>query len=341
MSGFAPAITRVDPSMVMPEIVMQYSMASGAFDILPGGAPTVKMGSGDLVVYQKYLRMTSQTQVGQSLAGQMVSSSVTGGYDQMMTYRISSRSQYSYLDTDAASRWGYSLTEALRLANRQGHAQQLRNMLLYGINAANNEGMTNSPNALTVNLGNDSQGNSGYRTWDNGELAIFMLDLISTQKTKMMLLGQPLCTVVLAPQRFIQSLAWTGVVQLTSYQRPGAGSATIAQMSIGLAEGVNGDTIVFCQDDTLIGKGAGGTDLILISNPELIVPDAQKSINTNIFQTLTPNQLAVNVMFTDVAAPTEIPSPMPDGGVTTLYTERATPGWNLRPEGLTLLSAKP
>ncbi|MFZ4220807.1 hypothetical protein ACEV6Q_23515 [Enterobacter ludwigii] len=341
MSGFAPAITRVDPSMVMPEIVMQYSMASGAFDILPGGAPTVKMGSGDLVVYQKYLRMTSQTQVGQSLAGQMVSSSVTGGYDQMMTYRISSRSQYSYLDTDAASRWGYSLTEALRLANRQGHAQQLRNMLLYGINAANNEGMTNSPNALTVNLGNDSQGNSGYRTWDNGELAIFMLDLISTQKTKMMLLGQPLCTVVLAPQRFIQSLAWTGVVQLTSYQRPGAGSATIAQMIIGIAEGVNGDTIVFCQDDTLIGKGAGGTDLILISNPELIVPDAQKSINTNIFQTLTPNQLAVNMMFTDVAAPTEIPSPMPDGGVTTLYTERATPGWNLRPEGLTLLSAKP
>lgn len=47
------------------------------------------------------------------------------------------------------------------------------------------------------------------------------------------------------------------------------------------------------------------------------------------------------MMFTDVAAPTEIPSPMPDGGVTTLYTERATPGWNLRPEGLTLLSAKP
>lgn len=341
MSGFAPSLTRIDPSMVMPDIVMQHSMASGAFDILPGGAPTVKIGSGDLVVYQKYMRMTSQAFVGQSLPGQLVSSSVTGGYDQMMTWRISTRSQYSYLDTDAASRWGYSLTEALRLANRQGHAQQLRNMLLYGVHASNNEGVTNSPNALTVNLGYDSQGNDGYRTWDNGELAIFMLDLISTQKTKMMLLGQPLCTVVLSPQRFIQSLAWTGVVQLTSYQRPGAGSATIAEMIVGIAEGVNGDKIVFCQDDTLIGKGAGGTDLIVITNPELTVPDAHKSINTNIFATLTPNQQAVNMMFTDVAAPTEIPSPMPDGGVTTLYTERATPGWNLRPEGLTLLSAKP
>ncbi|HDM0058577.1 hypothetical protein QT323_19685 [Escherichia coli] len=46
------------------------------------------------------------------------------------------------------------------------------------------------------------------------------------------------------------------------------------------------------------------------------------------------------MMFCDMAAPTEIPSPMPDGGLTTLYTMRATPGWNFRPEGITLLSAK-
>ena len=70
------------------------------------------------------------------------------------------------------------------------------------------------------------------------------------------------------------------------------------------------------------------------------MPEARQDINTNIFATLMPNQQAVNVMFTDVAAPTEIPSPMPDGGITTLYTERATPGWNFRPEGVTLLSAK-
>ncbi|WP_336240448.1 hypothetical protein [Citrobacter werkmanii] len=340
MSGFAPAITMVSPSMVMPDIVMQYSMRSGAFDVLPGGAPAVRIGSNDLVVYQKYLKMTSQVQAGQSLPGQAPSSSVTGGYDQMMTYRIYTRSQYSYLDTEAAGAWGYSLPEALRLSNRQGHAQQLRNMLLYGVNAANNEGLAHSPNAITANLGNDSQGNTGYRTWDSGELAIFLLDLIATQKTRMLLLGQPLKTVVLAPQRFLQSLSWTGVVQLTSFQRAGSGSATAGQMIKDIAEGVNDDQIAFCADDTLIGKGAGGADLIMISNPELQVPEGQGNINTNIFATLTPNQQAVNMMFTDVAAPTEIPSPMPDGGITTLYTERSTPGWNLRSEGLTLLSAK-
>ncbi|MBL5926806.1 hypothetical protein [Enterobacter asburiae] len=340
MSAFAPAITTVSPSMMLPEIIMQYSMASGAFDILPGSAPTVKIGSSDLVVYQKYLRATTQAHVGQSLPGQLPSASITGGYDQMMTYRISTRSQYSYLDTDAASRWGYSLVDGMRLANRQGHAQQMRNMLLYGVKASNNEGITNSPSATTLNLGSDSQGNDSYTTWDAGEMAKFILGLIADQKTKMMILGQPLTTVILCPQRFMKALEWTGVVELTSYQRPGAGTQTIGGMVKTIAGDASSDSVIFSQDDTLIGKGAGGTDLIIVTNPELVVPEARQDINTNIFATLTPNQQAVNVMFCDMAAPTEIPSPMPDGGLTTLYTMRTTPGWNFRPEGVTLLSAK-
>lgn len=340
MSAFAPAMTTVSPSMMLPEIIMQYSMASGAFDILPGSAPTVRIGSSDLVVYQKYLRATTQAHVGQSLPGQLPSASITGGYDQMMTYRISTRSQYSYLDTDAANRWGYSLIDGMRLANRQGHAQQMRNMLLYGVKASNNEGITNSPSATTLNLGSDSQGNDSYTTWDAGEMSKFILGLIADQKTKMMILGQPLTTVILCPQRFMKALEWTGVVELTSYQRPGAGTQTIGGMVKTIAGDASGDSVIFSQDDTLIGKGAGGTDLIIVTNPELVVPEARQDLNTNIFATLTPNQQAVNVMFCDMAAPTEIPSPMPDGGLTTLYTMRSTPGWNFRPEGVTLLSAK-
>ncbi|HCS4991694.1 TPA: hypothetical protein ORQ46_001064 [Escherichia coli] len=340
MSAFTPATTIVSPSMVLPEMIVQQSMASGAFEVLAGGAPAVKISSSDLMVYQKYLRMTSQAQVGQSLPGQLPSSSISGGYDGMMTYRISSRSQYSYLDTDAADRWGYSLIEGLRLANRQGHAQMLRNMLLYGVNAANNEGFTNSPNAVTLNLGNDSKGNDSYTTWDSGEMAKFMLGLIADQKTRMLLLGQPLTTVILSPQRFMKALEWTGIVELTSYQRPGGGTGTVGTMVKDVADKATGDDIIFCQDDTLIGKGAGGNDLIIVTNPTIEVPEARHTINTNIFSTLVPNQQAVNVMFCDMAAPTEIPSPMPDGGLTTLYTMRATPGWNFRPEGITLLSAK-
>lgn len=340
MSGFAPGITTVSPSMMLPEIVMQYSMASGAFDILSGGAPQTRLGSNDLVVYQKFLRTTTQAFVGQSLPGQLPSASIIPTYDQMMTYRISTRSQYSYLDTEAANGWGYSLNNGLQLANRQGHAQQLRNMLLYGVKASNNEGVTNSPNAVTVNLGSDSHGHDNYTSWDSGELAKFVLGVIADQKTKMLLLGQAITTVVLCPLRFMKVLEWTGIVELTSYQRPGGGTATVGGLVKKIAEDASGDDLIFCQDDTLIGKGAGGNDLIIITNPDLVIPEARQDINTNIFATLMPNQKAVNVMFCDVAAPTEIPSPMPDGGITTLYTMRATPGWNFRSEGITLLSAK-
>ena len=73
--------------------------------------------------------------------------------------------------------------------------------------------------------------------------------------------------------------------------------------------------------------------------PELKVPRANDRVNTNIFATLTPNTTATSLMLCDVAAPTEIPTPLPDGGITTLYTMRSTSGWGIRPEGLTIISA--
>lgn len=339
MSNIASSITMVHPSMVMPETIMQYSMATGAFSLLAEESPTVKIGSSDLVVYQRYLRATMQTHTGQSLPGLLPSSSIVPGYMQMKTYRVSTRSQYSVFDSEAATSQGYALTEAYRLAARQGMAQQLRNMLLYGVEAENDEGIVHSPNATTESLPADSQGSVGYSKWESNELAQFLLNMVGAIKIRTMQIGQPLKFVFLAPQRFIAQIQYSGVVQLTSYQRPGAGTATVADMVAAIAAGAGGDEIVFCADDTLIGKGAGGTDLIILSVPEIKVPDAQVNVNTNIFATLTPNQQAMNLMFTDVAAPTEIPTPTPDGGMTTLYTLRGTPGWNLRPEGVTLLSA--
>lgn len=134
-------------------------------------------------------------------------------------------------------------------------------------------------------------------------------------------------------------MLYTGVVQLTSYQREGAGSATVGTMVKDIAQKAVGDEVIFTVDETLLGKGANGTDLIIISAPVLNVPENSASINTNVFASLTPNQRAVNQMFCDVAAPTEITTPIADGALTTLYTLRATPGWNVRPEGVTLLSA--
>lgn len=203
MSTFAPAFKTLNPSMMLPDIAMQYSMVTGAFELIPGARPEVKIGTNDLLVYQKTLRLTTQNNVSQSLANQLSSSSVVQGYTQMKTYRISTRSQYGLYEDTAASAWGYSLPAALQLAARQGTAQTLRTLLLYGMVPSDGEGIVNAPGATTVSLGADSHGVTAYTKWDRGELAQALLGYISALKIRMLTLGQPSRIVVLGPQRFL------------------------------------------------------------------------------------------------------------------------------------------
>ena len=106
-----------------------------------------------------------------------------------------------------------------------------------------------------------------------------------------------------------------------------------------VAKWAGGDEVLFCADDTLIGQGSGATDAILLIAPELKVPKANPTVNTNVFATLTPSIQATSLMLCDQVAPKEIPTPIADGGITTLYTLRSTSGWLIRPEAATVLSA--
>ena len=47
------AFVQVHPSYFMPEALMPYSQASGAFDVLPSGGPLVRLSDGDLYAYIK------------------------------------------------------------------------------------------------------------------------------------------------------------------------------------------------------------------------------------------------------------------------------------------------
>jgi len=339
MSNVSFGIVRVDPSFMQPQILMQYTQKTGAWDLLPERKPDVRLGTTDLVAYQRSLRVSTQTQVGQSMSARLPSTSIVPGYDQMKTYRIACRSQYAMFDEEAARNAGYSLVDANRLAAHQGIAQTMRNLLLYGFDASNNEGVMNSPNSNRHNLPADSHGATGYNAYDNGELFQFLLNEIAIIKSGMMMIGVPLRFTILAPQRFISKLSYGGIVQLTSYQRIGGGSETISAAIKEVTMRAGGDEVVFSVDDTLIGQGAGGTDAIIIAVPELRINPAQIAFDTNIFATLTPNQQAVNTMLCDMAAPMEVVSPIADGGTTTIYTIRSTPGWCLRGQGATILSA--
>lgn len=340
MSAFAPSYVTVNPNYMMPEYIMQYSLASGAFDTLATGNPMPRLGEGDLYVYAKKMQVTTQVAANQSTSNQLPGASVIPSMISTATYRLQTRAQWDGFDESATSHWGYSLPEAMRLAARQGIAQQLRNSLLYGYNPANGEGLMNTAGATTANLGADSNGNTTMSTWDSGQLAQYFLTLIGQLKQRTLQIGQPLKLVFLMPQRDLVQLTYAGIVQLTQFQRIGAGVETAAGMIETVAKWSGGDEVEFAVDDTLIGQGAGGTDAIILIAPELKVPKAQQVINTNIFATLTPNTTATALMLCDVAAPTEIPSPLPDGGLTTMYTMRSTSGWGLRGEAITVLSAQ-
>jgi hypothetical protein len=92
-------------------------------------------------------------------------------------------------------------------------------------------------------------------------------------------------------------------------------------------------------DDTLVGKGQGGNDAIVLVMPEVQQPTGTP-INTNEFAKLTPSLECCTLMLCDKAAPTEIRAPLAAGAVDIVTELRTTSGWGVRPEAITVISAQ-
>jgi len=337
MANVMPAVLRVHPHYVAPEILLQYQQASGAFETLYTGNPLVRLGAEDLAVYIKRYDVRTDASIGQNSYNSLPSCSITYSEISTSTYLVRTRAEYDHHDTAAFGRTGSSIVEAQRLAMRQGVFQQLRNGLLYGFNPIGGEGLLNTNGATATSLPADSNGNTTISTYDNGQLAFFLLQQISAIKVRTMQVGLPAKISVVTTQRILAQISYQGIVQLTQYQRQGAGSKSTK----GLVDDVlgwNDDYISWGADDTLIGKGIGGTDVILITMPEVKKP-VGSPINTNAFAELTPGLVGCNLMYCDVAAPKEIVAPLPGGAVDVVSEMRTTPGWSVRPETLTIISA--
>ena len=339
MANYFPAQAKVTPSFSEPELIVTYAQASGAFAALQGGKPRVKLGNGDLYVYLNSLDLRTETWSGQSSANFLPSATLVADYHSTQTYLIRTRAIYDHHDMAAAAGWNVSLPAAQDLAMRQGIFQQMRTSLLYGFSPANGEGLLNTVGATQVTLPPDSLGNTTTSTYDNGDMALFILGQIVALKSRMFQSGAHIANkiVIVSPQRVFLQLQLADIVQVTSYQRPGGGTSTVGQTVKAVLEEA-GDTIEWYYDDTLIGKGAGGTtDALLLTIPEIEQPDLP-GINTNIFPQLNPNLKAVNLMYADMAAPMKIPTPTPDGAITEVNELRVTSGWCVRPQGVTILS---
>jgi hypothetical protein len=334
-----PAFSIVQPSHMEPNLILAYSQKSGAFETLGGAKPRTQLSEGDQYVYARTLDIRTRTSAGQSGYNMLNSPSLVPNLISTPTYLVRTRVDFDHHDTAAAGNWGFGLMEGYRKAMRQAIFQFMRIALLYGVTPSNGEGLTNTGGATAVNFPEDENSHTTLSTMDNGWIASVLLSQIAALKTRINAIGQgALRIVILAPQRVI-SLFDYNIVEITSYQRPGAGSNTIS----GTVEDIgawNKDEIIFCVDDTLLGKGAGGNDLIIITAPEIINPQEGGEPNTNEFGTLQPGLLAANLQYTDMDAPREIPTPIPGGGIDVVAEQRMSSGWGLRPEATTLLSAQ-
>lgn len=339
MGLIAPAYTTINPHYMEPEILLQYSQVSGAFHLLPKGMPSVKLQDDALAVYIRRLDLRTKMAAGQAAYNGLPSVEPVFSYINTPTYLTRVRAEYDHHDTAASGRWGVGLAQAYRLGMRQAHFQFMRGALLFGINPSLGEGIANTAGAFSTNLPPDTNTNDTIVTYDNGQMGLYLLQLIGAIKTRTNNLGVGRDFTILAPQRVLQQWEYN-VVQLVQFQRPGAGTESTAGM-VKLVGEINEDDIKWVADDTLINRGAGGnTDLIIIVMPELELPDADTEINTNEFAKVTPGMLECTKMYTDMVAPREITCPIPGGAVDVVSEHRISSGWGVRPEAITLLSAQ-
>jgi hypothetical protein len=338
MSNYFPAQAKVTPSFSEPDLIITYAQPSGFCGVLAGGKQRVKIGSDDLYVYINALDLRTDSQASQSSFNLLPSATLVASYYSTQTYLVRTRAIYDHHDMAAAANYSVSLPHAQELAGRQGIFQQMRTGALYGFSPANGEGLLNSVGATQVTLPPDSYGNDSVSTYDNGEMSLWLLGQIVALKTGMFQSGKGIANKIqiLAPQRVALQWQYGDIVQVVQYQRPGAGTATTLEVVEKVAES-NGDTLEVYFDDTLIGKGAGGTDAVILTISEIEQPTIA-GINTNIAADINPNMKAVNLQYADMAAPRKIPTPTPDGGITEVQELRVTSGWSVRPQGLYILN---
>jgi hypothetical protein len=336
MALIAPAFVTISPSFIEPGLILPYAQASGAFDTISGGGPRIRLGEDDLLVYMKRVDLRTSMASGTAGANQLPGVSIAFSQVQTPTYLLRVSAQYDHHDTAAAGHWGVGLPEAYRLGMRQGHFQLARTALLYGINPQNGEGLIHASGATAVTLPPDSNGDTTVVTYDNGQMALYLLQQLGAIKTRTNQLGIGRKFTILGPQRVLEQFEYPGIVQLVQYQRPGAGTTTTAGV-VKETLLMNGDEIIWAYDDTLIGQGAGSTDAVIITMPEVEKP-VGGAINTNEFAKLEPGIDVCTTMYSDLAAPREIISPLARGATDVLSEWRITSGWAIRPEAVTIIS---
>jgi hypothetical protein len=300
----------------------------------------VRLGDVDKFVYMNRLDVRTQVVAQQASANLLPSCTLLVDYLQTATYLVRTRAEYNEIDVAEFGEWNVALPAGQRLGMRQGTFQYIRTAALFGVNASNSEGLLNTPGATVVSLPPDTYGDTTILTYDSGQLAIFWLLQIQAAIQRMYFAGMPNRVVLLGPQRILLQMQMTNIVQTTSFQRQGAGTATTAQVLKEVCAEF-GISLEFAFDDTLIGAGAGSTSQHPVDAVLLVIPEAHiatvPGVNTNEFATLTPSIQGMTLQYANVPAPIEVTTPIVEG-LDVTSSMRVSSGWCPRSQAITIVS---
>src|SRR5271156_3951554 len=96
------------PAFIEPEILMQYSQASGFIDLLAGAQLRVRIAEDDLYVYMKTMNLRTKILAGTASVNELPGVNINTQMISTPTYLFKCRSQFDHNDVAAGARWGYS-----------------------------------------------------------------------------------------------------------------------------------------------------------------------------------------------------------------------------------------
>lgn len=334
----ASAFLTLNPAFHEPGMLVQISQSSAFIDLLENESLRNRLAEDDLLVYMKQLNMRGKIAAGTSAFNELPGADLTLSMMSTPTYLLRTRAQWDHHDVAAGARWGLAVPEGYRLALRQTNYQLCRDFSLYGGKPQYGEGIINAPGSTAVNLPADSLGHTTASSYDNGEMAQFLLNQVLALKTRTYQLGLGKKFSIVGPQRILGLFEYN-IVQLAQYQRVGAGTASTKETFEAILM-ANKDRVSWGYDDTLQGQGANGTDLVILDMPG-VDQQNRPGIDTNEFSGVTPGSGVTVTQYCDKAAPTEIISPLPAGATDMVMEWRVSPGWAVRPQAVTLISMAP
>lgn len=330
------------PAYVEPGILIDQAQSSGAFAVLPDGTFKPRLGLADQRVYMNRMGIKTKSTISQDSQNEIPDPDIILGQLECPTYLLQNRAIYNRHETAAAATYGLSTPEILRIALFQANFNQMRDGLLHGIQPEYGEGILNGPNILNTALPADKNGNIGIREQDAGEIATFLLNVIADITARTNQSGRANEFTILGPQRCLKKLETAKIVELTSYQRPGGGTHTVKGTVNKILED-NGEKIFWTYDDTLQNKGTNGADAIIVCLRQFNMKNPFFTpANTNYFGEGNGGLQPINdcsAMYTDSTAPVLFITPLPGTSMHMQSEMKITPGWVLRPEAFTIISA--